>query len=91
MQHEHAISLTPAEQKFYDHVKELNEVSMFSMDRESRASEVEYELVGATAGNQFQHTGQLRVMSYNKAMKTPEKEEWDKAVRKEYITYSKYS
>eukprot|EP00957_Ditylum_brightwellii_P108513 8276728-Ditylum_brightwellii.AAC.2 len=87
---QHGISLTPAEQIFYNHMRELNKFGLFSIDKESHELETKYGLVGAAAGNQFSHTGQLKVMSYNKAMKTPEKEEWDKAVHKEHITLSKY-
>eukprot|EP00957_Ditylum_brightwellii_P204756 15340724-Ditylum_brightwellii.AAC.1 len=72
-------------------MKALNEFGLFSIDKDSHELEKEYGLVGAAEGNQFQHTGQLKVMSYNEAMKTPEKKEWDKAVHKEHSTFAKYT
>eukprot|EP00957_Ditylum_brightwellii_P037498 2835554-Ditylum_brightwellii.AAC.1 len=47
----HGILLTPAEQKFYKHIKDLNEFGMFSIDTNSHELEKEYGLVGAGKGN----------------------------------------
>eukprot|EP00957_Ditylum_brightwellii_P042485 3216937-Ditylum_brightwellii.AAC.1 len=58
-------------------MKALNEVGMLSINQECREQEHEFGLVGAADGNQFHHTGQLKVMTYDEAMNTPEKEEWD--------------
>jgi len=40
----------------------------------------EYAYVGAGIGGGFQNTKELHVMKYKKAMRSPDKEEWDKAV-----------
>eukprot|EP00957_Ditylum_brightwellii_P163415 12441833-Ditylum_brightwellii.AAC.1 len=41
-------------------------------------------------GTNFQHTSQLQVMSYDKAMKTEDKAGWIKTVTKEHNSFKKY-
>eukprot|EP00957_Ditylum_brightwellii_P108068 8244853-Ditylum_brightwellii.AAC.1 len=72
-------------------MKALNEVGMLSIDQECWELEHKFRLVGAADGNQFQHTRQLKVMTYDEAMNTPEKDKWDTSVVKEHNTFKKYS
>jgi hypothetical protein len=68
------INLTPAEEKFYEGMRELNEVG----------------LVGAGVGGGFTHTSELKVLKYNEAMAGPDKKEWEKAVEEEHRKFEKY-
>jgi hypothetical protein len=71
------IELTPAEEKFYEGMRELNEFT-------------ELGLVGAGIGGGFNHTSELKVMKYKDAIKGPDKKEWEKAVEEEHRKFEKY-
>lgn len=44
----------------------------------------EYTLVGADVGGGFENTQELQVMKYNEAMKSPDKEQWEKEIKEEH-------
>jgi hypothetical protein len=48
------------------------------------ASNVEMGFMGAGIGGGFINTQELHVMKYNEAMKGPDKDKWQKAVKEEY-------
>jgi len=75
------IGLTPAEERFYSHMRELNELSLFAP---------ETAFVGSATGQGFTHTSELRTMKYNEAMKTPDKPHWDDAVAEEHRKFEAY-
>ena len=71
------IDLTPAEEKFHEEMRNLNEIH-------------ELGLVGAGIGGGFAHTSELKVVKYNEAMAGPDKKEWEKAVEEEHNKYFKW-
>jgi hypothetical protein len=65
---EYKCELTSAEERFYDAMRELNEMA----------------LIGAAGiGGGFINTEELHVMNYNEAIKS-EKDKWDYAVKEEH-------
>eukprot|EP00957_Ditylum_brightwellii_P053639 4064337-Ditylum_brightwellii.AAC.2 len=87
---EYDISLTPAKTKFHAHMRAINEIGFLIIDMEQNDLEQEYNLVRAAVGNSFEHTGQLKVMTYNKAMSIPECKKWDSSAIKEHDSFVKY-
>eukprot|EP00957_Ditylum_brightwellii_P066644 5057609-Ditylum_brightwellii.AAC.1 len=73
-----SVSLTPAEIKYYTQMRKLNKISCMSINSESLLQERECEFVGA-AGDGFNHTSELKVMTYDQAMQTKDKVVWDQA------------
>jgi hypothetical protein len=71
------IDLTPAEEKFYEGMRSVNEIH-------------ELGLIGAGIGGGFVHTSELKVMKYKEAMAGPDKEQWEKAVEDEHDKFVKY-
>ena len=75
--YEQAVTLTPAEDKFYSQMKELNELKLFSNNCipcvEELGATYEAGMVGAALGGKFNHTSELKVTQYEESMKTPEK------------------
>eukprot|EP00957_Ditylum_brightwellii_P174029 13250051-Ditylum_brightwellii.AAC.2 len=82
------IALTPAEEKFHQHMHELNEINCVSIDH-LKEELIESDFVGAM-GTSFQHTSQPQVISYDKDMKTEDKSGWIEAVTKEHNSFKKY-
>jgi hypothetical protein len=65
---DYEITLTPAEERHYAAMKELDELG----------------LVGAGIGGGFVNTSELHVMRFNEAMLTGDEKEWNKAVNQEH-------
>eukprot|EP00957_Ditylum_brightwellii_P166527 12676005-Ditylum_brightwellii.AAC.1 len=83
------IKLTPAEEKFYEVMHELNEISCLVVDWINSNITIEMGLVGLATGK-VNHTSQLHVMTYEEATATNEAEEWDKSIVKEHNIFLKY-
>ena len=76
----------------------LRNAEEFSMcDIEFSLSDIEFELedlefdqVGAGIGGGYDHTDQLRVLNYREAMRSKDREEWIKEIKKEYERFEKF-
>jgi len=73
-QSNYEISLTAAEEKYYDTMRDLSKLGMNS----------EHCLVVAGLGGGFDNTAELHVMKYDEAMATDQAEEWHDAVEDEH-------
>ena len=93
---DYKIELTPAEERFYKNLKELNELALYAPDHQgNRIPEIlpyseESGLVGAALGGGFEHTSELRPMKFKEAMATPDKPHWEAAVEDEYEKMMQY-
>ena len=52
---------------------------------------IEFGCVGAGLGGGFQDTHELHVMKYDKAMNSPDREHWNKAVEEEHDRMKKHT
>eukprot|EP00957_Ditylum_brightwellii_P197961 15081127-Ditylum_brightwellii.AAC.1 len=57
---------------------------------ENNKLEQECGFVGAACSG-FKHTSELKVMNYNEAMASKDKNKWEKVVNKEHDKFVKYS
>ena len=90
---EYPISLSPAEERFYDAMERFGatinrEVTMV-FAAETAFEDVFYDaheflMVGAGLGGGFTNTTELHVMTYDQAMKTEDKDAWCDSVDKEH-------
>jgi len=89
------ISLTPAEERFYATMRELNELALYAPNvpgvDEMDELDTELNLVGAALGGGFTHTSELKPKKYKEAMKTGNREKWDAAVDEEHRKFQKYN
>lgn len=46
--------------------------------------------VGAGTGGGFTHTDELRTLNYKEAMRSPDRLEWEEAIRQEYLKFEKF-
>eukprot|EP00957_Ditylum_brightwellii_P191858 14605569-Ditylum_brightwellii.AAC.1 len=87
---QYKLSLTPAKEKFYAQMQGRNEVGLLAINSVQDKTTNKYGLVGSATGDSSKHTIELKVMTYDKAMDTPEKDEWEKSVVKEHDISKKY-
>src|SRR5687768_7870009 len=92
--------LTPAKERFYHKMKELQELSLFttnkydletedavSDDKEEQGIE---ELGAVGVGNNYDNTQELKVVKFKDVMAFKDKEGWMKAVTTEHDKFTKY-
>ena len=86
-----AVTLTPAKDKFYSQIKELNELQLSSSNGISCVEDLDtaYKtgLAGAALGDVFYHTRKLNFMKYEEAMNTPNKPYWEDDVETEHNNF----
>ena len=89
--------LTPAEERFYHEMKELQELSLFSTEDYGieeivdEGTENGTEELGAVGvGDNFANTQELKVVKFNEAMKSNDKEGWKEAVNTKHDKFTKY-
>ena len=84
------IQLTPAEEKFYSSMKEMNELGLMAMDYADPEPDEETALFGAALGGGFKNTNELKVLKYDEAMASADSEDWQEAVDEEHRKFSAY-
>ena len=86
--------LTPAEERFYHEMKELQELSLISMTHddvemeEMDDNDIETGLIGV--GEEYENTQELKVVKFKEAMKSKDNEGWKAAVDTEHEKFTKY-
>ena len=94
------VRLTPAEERFYREMSELQELSLFTLhmydmnigeSMEDDEDEQDDEEIGAVGvGDDFENTQELKVVKFPEAMESKDKEGWQKAVDTEHDKFTKY-
>ena len=60
------------------------------MATEQKFAESEIAVVGAGLGGGFENTNEFKVLTFKKAMASPDKEKWLEAIKEEFDRMTKY-
>ena len=81
--------ITIAEANYYSILADATEEEFAEDEPATIGSEI--GCVGAGLGGGFENTNELKVMKFNEAMQSKDKEQWLKAVDEEYERFNKYN
>ena len=76
--------LTKMEENYYSALMEIGSMAIDNINERHFEMSSEMGYIGAALGGGFENTNELRLMKYQEAMKTKDKEKWKEAVKDEY-------
>jgi hypothetical protein len=74
---------------YLEEMAELDKVELENMYMSLRSMEL--ALIGAGVGGSIEHTSELKVLNYKKAMQSPDAEEWRKEIRNQKACFDEYN